>query len=90
MVVGRPAVSPASVAPSSAPVAVPSPSLLARIRSEFKEMPGLRLTLLQARRLFALDIVVCASALTALEAAGFLTTTRDGAYVMAAQGRMTA
>jgi hypothetical protein len=64
--------------------------LLARIRSEFREMPGLRLTLIQARRLFALDVVTCAAALAALEAAGFLTRTRDGAFMMEAADRMTA
>jgi hypothetical protein len=87
MAIGRSVVSSPPVSP---PVAVPPAPLLARIRAEFHEMPGLRLTLLQARRLFALDIVTCSAALAALEAAGFLATTRDGAYVMAAKGRMTA
>ena len=84
---GRSVASPAPIPP---PPAVPSASLLARIRSEFLEMPGLRLTLIQARRLFALDIVTCASALTTLEAHGFLTKTRDGAFMMGARDRMTA
>jgi hypothetical protein len=69
---------------------VPSAQLLARIKSEFTEMPGLRLTLLQARRLFGLDIVTCTSALAALQASGFLTTTRDGAFVMTKADRMSA
>jgi len=64
--------------------------LVDRIRSEFSEMPGLRLTLLQARRLFALDIVTCSSALSALQACGFLAQTRDGAFIMAGADRMTA
>ena len=84
---GRSVASPGLILP---PPPVPSANLLTRIRSEFLEMPGLRLTLMQARRLFALDIVTCASALTALETAGFLTRTRDGAFVMGAPGRMTA
>ena len=84
---GRSVVTPAHTPP---PPAAPSPNLLARIRSEFMEMPGLRLTLIQARRLFALDVVTCAAALTALEAAGFLTRTRDGAFMMGAAGQMTA
>jgi hypothetical protein len=71
-------------------LAVPSAPLLARIRAEFTEMPGLRLTLLQARRLFGLDVVTCSSALAALQASGFLARTRDGAFVMAAADRMTA
>ena len=87
MAVGRSVV---STIPVSPPVAVPSPLLLGRIRAEFTEMPGLRLTLLQARRLFGLDIVTCSSALAALQASGFLATTRDGAFVMAAADRMTA
>lgn len=87
MAVVRPVVSPASVSP---PLAVPSARLLARIKAEFTEMPGLRLTLLQARRLFGLDIVTCTSALGALQASGFLATTRDGAFVMSKADRMTA
>jgi hypothetical protein len=53
-------------------------------------MPGLRLTLLQARRLWGVDVMTCSAALAALEAAGFLSTTRDGAFVLADAGRMTA
>ena len=64
--------------------------LLARIRSEYIEMPGLRLTLLQARRLWAIDALTCASALNALESAGFLARTRDGAYVLANSERLSA
>ena len=67
-----------------------TPQLLTRIRAEYREMPGLRLTLLQARRLWAIDIMTCSAALTALEASGFLSSTRDGAFVLADAGRMTA
>jgi hypothetical protein len=63
-----------------------TPQLLTRIRGEFSEMPGLRLTLLQARRLLNLDIPTCSAALAMLQAAGFLTTTRDGAFVLAEAG----
>ena len=35
---------------------------------EFREMPGLQLTLPQARRLLNLDILTCSAALTVLEA----------------------
>ena len=68
----------------------PSPQLLTRIRSEYAEMPGLRLTLLQARRLWGLDILSCSSALAALESSGFLFRTRDGAYVLASAERRSA
>jgi hypothetical protein len=75
--------------PSAVPP-TPSPQLLARIRSEYLEMPGLRLTVLQARRLWCIDILTCTAALTALEASGFLDKTRDGAYVLASAERRTA
>ncbi len=90
MAIGRSAVSPASVASPSAPSQVPSAYLLARIRSEFNEMPGLRLTLAAGAPALRARHHRCSSALTALESAGFLTTTRDGAYVMAARRQMTA
>jgi len=66
-----------------------SPQLLTRIRAEYREMPGLRLTLLQARRLWGVDVMTCSAALAALEASGFLATTREGAFVLA-DARMTA
>jgi hypothetical protein len=72
------------------PIVSPNPQLLARIRSEYHEMPGLRLTLVQARRLWCLDILTCAAALAALQATGFLRATRDGAFVLADAERMTA
>lgn len=67
-----------------------SPQLLTRIRAEYREMPGLRLTLLQARRLWGVDIMTCSAALTALESSGYLAATRDGAFVLADASRMTA
>jgi hypothetical protein len=79
-----------SVAPAPPPGAAPSPQLLTRIRAEYREMPGLRLTLLQARRLWGLDILTCSAALSALETSGFLRTTRDGAYMLADAARITA
>lgn len=54
--------------------------LLYRIRGEYLEMPGLRLTLKQASRLWQMDTAICASALMRLVADGFLTCTRTGAY----------
>jgi hypothetical protein len=52
-----------------------------RIRGEFLEMPGLRLTPEQARRLWRLDERSCDAALDALVDARFLAKTRDGAFV---------
>lgn len=70
-------------APRVSPGAKLTPQLLTRIRGEFSEMPGLQLTLAQARRLLNLDIMTCSAALAVLEAAGFLATNRDGAFVLA-------
>jgi hypothetical protein len=52
-----------------------------RIRGEFLEMPGLRLTPEQARRLWRLDESACEKVLGALVADRFLARTRDGAFV---------
>jgi hypothetical protein len=52
-----------------------------RIRGEFLEMPGLRLTPEQARRLWRLDEIACDAVLGALVDARFLAKTRDGAFV---------
>jgi hypothetical protein len=52
-----------------------------RIQGEFLEMPGLRLTREQARRLWRLDETACEAVLGALVDARFLARTRDGAFV---------
>jgi hypothetical protein len=59
----------------------PTEALLSRIKSEFLEMPGLRLNESQARRLWNLDAESCASVLAALLAERFLFLTRDGAFM---------
>ena len=55
--------------------------VLRRVQGEFLEMPGLRLTEAQARRLWGLDAASCAALLHALVDAKFLFRTRDGAYM---------
>jgi DNA-binding IclR family transcriptional regulator len=45
-----------------------------RIHAEYREMPGLKLTLAQASRLFNLDRTRCAEALDALVDRGLLST----------------
>ena len=55
----------------SAPI---DPTLHARVRAEYLEMPGLRLTLGQAARLFNLDPERCASVLHALVTDGSIRT----------------
>jgi len=53
-----------------------------RIRAEFLEMPGLRLTAAQAARLWAFDAAFCNEVLASLVDAHFLTCTR-GVFVRA-------
>jgi hypothetical protein len=57
--------------------------LLEVVRGEFLEMPGLRLTRQQARRLWALDADTCDAVLSTLEGSGFLRRTREGKYMLA-------
>jgi hypothetical protein len=52
-----------------------------RVRGEYLEMPGLRLTPAQARRLWLLDETACGVVLRTLLDARFLSKTRDGAFV---------
>jgi hypothetical protein len=55
--------------------------MLRRVQGEFLEMPGLRLTEPQARRLWGLDAASCDALLHALVEAKFLFQTRDGAFM---------
>ena len=55
--------------------------VLRRVQGEFLEMPGLRLTEAQARRLWGLDAASCTALLGALVDANFLFRTRDGAFM---------
>lgn len=63
---------------------VSSAELLARIRAEYLEMPGLRLTAPQAQCLFGLDAETWEGVLTALLDARFLSRTHTGLFAMAA------
>ena len=54
---------------------------LTRIQSDYNEMPELKLTERQARRLWNLPEGLCGAALTALVAAGYLVRARDGAFL---------
>jgi hypothetical protein len=56
--------------------------VLRRVQGEFLEMPGLRLTPAQARRLWGLDAMMCEQLLAALVDAKFLFKTRDGAFML--------
>jgi hypothetical protein len=57
------------------------PHLLMRIRMEYIEMPGLRLTCWQAGRLWNLDQPTCEEILATLVQERFLSRTNDGAYL---------
>ncbi len=57
------------------------PTLIDRARSEFNEMPGLRLTLPQASRLWNLDLASCEQVIDALVGDAFLRWTRAGSVV---------
>jgi hypothetical protein len=58
-------------------------ALLARVQSEYVEMPGLKLTEAQARRLWGLDCRTCSLVLTTLISRGFLKRSANGSYVRA-------
>jgi hypothetical protein len=55
-------------------------TFLPRIRGEYREMPGMRLTVEQAQRLWGLDRGTCENALGLLVEERFLTRGTDGAY----------
>jgi hypothetical protein len=56
------------------------PGLLTRIQGEYLEMPGLKLTPAQARRLWGLELAECEQLLDHLVGSRFLKRTADGAY----------
>jgi len=52
-----------------------------RIRHEFTELPGLKITMAQACRLWSADEALCGQALAALIDEGFLRQTPSGAFI---------
>jgi len=58
-----------------------------RLRAEFLEMPGLRLTLRQAERLCGINARACKAILDALVEAKFLALRADGTYGRASDGK---
>ena len=61
----------------------PFAELLRRIRAEYVEMPGLRLTAPQARCLFGLDSDTSDAVLAALVDTKFLSQTHNGMFAIA-------
>jgi hypothetical protein len=57
--------------------------LMSRVRGEYAEMPGLRLTLPQAQRLFGLESAACAVIFENLTRDNFLCRGRDGRFCVA-------
>jgi hypothetical protein len=57
--------------------------LVRRIEGEYHEMPGLKLTEAQARRLWGLDPATCRVVLTTLTQRRFLRRTVNGMYIRA-------
>ncbi len=58
-----------------------SPDLVMRIQAEYREMPGLSITLRQAERLFGAGGPRCEAALAVLVGRGILRATAKGRYV---------
>jgi hypothetical protein len=63
--------------------------VLTRIEMEYREMPDLKLTFWQARRLWNLEDQVCEAALAKLVAARFLARTADGRYIRCGVGSIS-
>ena len=61
--------------------------LVARVRGEYVEMPGLRVTLAQACRLWQVDMSTCEKVLGHLVGVGFLSRTSGGFYVASHETR---
>jgi hypothetical protein len=61
----------------------PADPILARIRGEYRDMPGLQLTPLEAARLLGVDPADCSLFLDQLTDAGFLRRRERGRYVLA-------
>jgi len=60
---------------------MPFDSLVARVRGEYGEMPGLGLTVAQACRLWHLDVSTCEMVFDQLVREGFLYKTEKSAYI---------
>jgi hypothetical protein len=60
-------------------------TLVNRIKGEYLELPGLKLTAWQAQRLWALEAVQCDAILAALVDGAFLRRTKNGFYIRAGE-----
>jgi hypothetical protein len=62
--------------------------VLARIRAEYLEMPGMSLTTMQVQRLCGVEAPACISALNALVRDKFLWLKANGTYARVAEGNI--
>ena len=69
-------------------VGVATDPILLRIRAEYLEMPGLRLTRPQAQRLWGLDAETCLQVLELLTSERFLDRSANGTYARRTDGAM--
>jgi hypothetical protein len=65
---------------------MPYDTMLKRIRGEYLEMPGLRLTMAQAQRLCGVERTLCQRVLRTLVETGFLCVKTDGTYARVTDG----
>jgi hypothetical protein len=65
---------------------MPHEHLLNRLRAEYQEMPGMRLTVQQAQRLCGMDRTLCQAVLDALVDANFLCVKPNGMYGRVSDG----
>ncbi len=65
---------------------MPHDAVLTRLRAEFLEMPGLRLTREQAQRLCGVERAACQMALDVLVVDRFLCVKHDGSYARLTDG----
>lgn len=63
-------------------------NVLTRLRAEYLEMPGLRLTTGQVQRFCGIERVMCQSVLDALVDVKFLCVNSDGTYVRSMDGEL--
>ena len=68
---------------------MPHNAMLKRVRAEYLEMPGLRLTLEQAQRLCGLERALCKVVLDALVDDTFLSVKSNGVYSRLTDGEMS-
>ncbi len=61
-------------------------TLMDRIRAEYREMPGMKLTARQVGRLCGVGAAACQAMLDALVHEGFLSVRTDGTYTLSTDG----